>query len=233
MRTNRDVINGWMEMVSEKQGKLSQDKEWSHRLVYYYLKMYKVRLLWDKKNKKIPIARATYMALKCFELEKIDMSECPCIPASGCTFQRSKVPIPNDITGAYQSVTSILGNKTYEYLRWDEFEDRLNSRFPAERIKPYYTIKSFGEVAYLYIYSDNDKEVVSATLIPVDNLEVLAFPNCGKPVHICDPLDREFVIDDELLPILYEMVFDKLIKVKSTAQPELFNNEEPDSAKRP
>jgi len=29
------------------------------------------------------------------------------------------------------------------------------------------------------------------------------------------------------------MVFDKLIKVKSTAQPELFNNEEPDSAKRP
>ena len=127
MRTNRDVINGWMEMVSEKQGKLSQDKEWSHRLFYYYLKMYKGRLLWDKKNKKIPISRSTYMTLKCIELEKIDMSECPCIPASGCTFQRSKVPIPNDITGAYQSVTSILGNKTYEYLRWDEFEDRLKA----------------------------------------------------------------------------------------------------------
>ncbi len=233
MRTNRQVINAWIEMASDRQGEISQDKEWSHRLIYYYLKLYRTRLLWDKKQKKLPISRSSYATLKCIELEKIDMSECPCIPASGCEFLRSKEVIPNDVTGVYQSVTSILGNKTYEYLRWDEFEDRLKSRFTFERTKPYYTIKTFGELAYLYIYSDNDKEIVSATLIPVDNLEVLAFPNCGESIRICDPLDKEFVIDEELLPILYEMVFDKLIKIKSTTQPELFNNNEPDSSKRP
>lgn len=233
MRTNREVINAFIEMVSDRQGEISQDKEWSFRLIFYYLKMYRTRLLWDKKNKKLPIARSTYATLKCIELEPVDMNECPCIPASGCIFLKSVHSIPNDVTGVYQSVTSILGNKTYEYLRWDEFEDRLKSRFPHERTKPYYTIKSFGELSYLYIYSDNDKEIVSATLIPVDNLEVVAFPNCGDGVHICDPLDRLFVIDEELLPILYELVFDKLIKIKSTTQPELYNNEEPDTAKRP
>lgn len=233
MRTNRDVINGWLEMATEKQGKLSQDKPWSHRLIYYYLIMYRSRLLWDKKQKKLPISRNTFATIKCIEMETIDMNECPCIPPSGCMFLKSKENIPIDITGIYNSVTSILGNKTYEYIRWDEFEEKLNSRFKAERERPYYTIKGYGGLSYLYILADNDKEVVSATILPEDPLDVLRFPNCGIEVQVCDPLDREFIIDAELIPILYELTFDKLIKVKSTTEPELFNNEEPDSAKRP
>lgn len=233
MKTNRDMINGFVEMVSENDGRLTQDKPWSNRLIYYYLKMYRARLIWDKKQKKLPISRSTYAILRCIEMELVDMVDCPCIPASGCHFLKSVEAIPKDITGQYASITSTLGNKTYDYLRWEQFEEKLNSRFPAERVKPYYTIKSYGEESYLYIYADNDKEIVSGTLLPEEPLDVLAFPNCGEENLICDPLDREFVLDAELVPILYELMFDKLIKVRSTTQPELFNNEEPDTAKRP
>lgn len=232
MKTLREVINGWIEIVNERQGKLSQDMEWSYRIIYYYLLIYRARFLYERKQKKVPHSRWNIQTIPCISLQEVDRNECPCLPPSGCIWMKSIFPVPRPIYGNYISVTSVLGNKTYEYIRWESFEDILNSRFKAEREKPYHTFKNYGSELHLYILSDSDKETVTATLIPEDPLEVLAYPNCGVQTHICTPLDQEFVIDAEALPVIYEMMFEKLIRVRAIAPPELFNNEQPDSAKK-
>lgn len=220
-------------MAAERQGKLSFDKEWSYRLIYYYFKIYRARLLWERKQKKQPHSRQVIQTIPCVSLIQIDMNECPCKPETGCFFLKSKYAIPKSIFGNYISVTSTLGNKTYDYVRWDTFSDVINSYIKAERTKPYYTIKDFGMSSFLYIYSDNNKEQVAITLIADDPLEVIGFPNCDKENHICNPMDELFPVEAESIPIIYEMMFDKMIKIKATAQPELFNNEEPDTSKKP
>lgn len=231
--TIKQAIDGFLEMVSERQGKVSQDSQWSYRLIYSYLLQFRARILSERKAKKYPHSRHNIQTIPCIKLKKVDMNECPCIPASGCVFLKSAYPIPRSATNNYLSVTSILGNKTYDYLRWDSFEDVLNSKNKAERVKPYYTIKSFGKESHLYVYSDNNKEIVSATLIAEDPLEVIGYPNCGKENHICNPLDELFVIDMDTLQLIYTMMFDMLLKVKQTTAPELYNNQEPDIAKAP
>lgn len=233
MKSIRDILNSWIEMASERQGRLSQDKAWSFRLIYFYFKMYRAKYLDEKKQKKQSHSRQNIQTIPCIKLKKVDMNECPCLPESGCFFLKSVSPVPKSVFGSYISITSTLGNKTYDYLRWDMFEDRLNSSIKAERINPYYTLKNFGEDTYLYIYSDNNKEIISATLIAEDPLEVIGFPNCGKVVHICNPMDQPFPVDLEALPTIFELMFDRLLKIKASTQPENFNNKEPDDSKRP
>lgn len=231
--TVKEAINGFLEMVSERQGKISQDTQWSYRLIYSYLLQFRARILSERKNKKQQHSRHNIQTIPCISLEKVDMNECPCIPASGCIFLKSKYPIPRAATNNYISVTSILGNKTYDYIRWENFDDMINSKNKVERTKPYYTIKSFGKESHLYIYSDNDKEIVSATLIAENPLEVIGYPNCGKEVNICNPMDELFIIDMDTLQLIYGMMFDMLLKVKQTTTPEIYNNQEPDIAKAP
>lgn len=230
--TIREVINGWLELVNERQGRLSQDMEWSYRLIYYYLLLYRAKIIQEKRAKKQDISRWNIQTIPCITLIEVDKSDCPCAPPSGCIWLKSKYPAIRPIPGKYISVTSILGNKTYEYLRWDSVEDTLNSRFKAEREKAYYTLKDMGDKSNIYLISDNNKELVSATGIMEDPLEVIGYPNCGKENYICSPMDEQFVVDRAMLPTIYELMFDRLLKVKSLSQPELLNNEEPDTAKK-
>jgi hypothetical protein len=233
LKTIRDILNAFLEMVAERQGRLSFDKEWSFRLIYFYFKVYRARYLNERRIKKVPHSRQNIQTIPCIKLKKTDMNECPCLPDSECVFLKSSYPVPKSIFGSYISVTSTLGNKTYDYLRWDAFEDRLNSYIKSERIKPYYTLKNLGAETYLYVYSDNKKEVVSATLIAEDPLEVAEFPNCNKKTKLCNPMDYSFPVDNEELSTILDLMFNKLIQVKQTAQPELYNNKEPDTSKKP
>ena len=209
---------------------MSQDPYWSKRLIFFFLKKYKNKIVREAiATKNYPINRANYVTIPCIALDRVDQVECPCPPASGFYFLKSKYPVPRALMGQYTSVTTILGNVTIDYVRWDAIKDKLNSRFEWEKKLPFYTLKTINSKTYLYIYNDNDKELVAITSLFEDDLEAYYYPDCNGLVKVvCNPLDEMFVVDEVLLPAIIEITYEKLLKLKGVSTMDILNNETSD-----
>lgn len=231
MITNRQAINGFRDFAAGK-GMLSDDNTFSPRLILYYLKAYRARLLYERRiSKGRTISKYNIQTIPCIELQEVDQSECPCTPKSGCTFLKTKYPIPRPIGDLIISVSSVGGDITYSPVRWDKFKSKLYSRIEANAKAAYYTFKDTGEGTHIYVYNDEHKEYVSISAIFDDPDSVKTFPDCsGKVERICNPYDLEFVIDMDVLPILYELVFDKLTRYRQTSTEDKLNNDSDEAA---
>lgn len=214
--TIRSVVNGFRLEVADKV-RISDASGWSTRLVYKYLLGYRNKLLFEKLvDKRYPLSQLNYQTIPCVPLDEVPPVECPCQPESTFKFLRSVHPIPNYIG----NVRSVLGGLTaYDYVEWDKFKYKLSSRFEAERKKPYWTIRRSKvrgvEGNYLYLYNDQFKEVVTFTAIFTDPLEAFNYPDCEGKINRCfSPLDREFIVDQQLIPIIYDLALNQLAKGK-------------------
>jgi hypothetical protein len=151
-------------------------------------------------------------------MKRIDVNECPCLPASGCMFLKSDNPIPSPVGDFILSVTSVTGNIRFDYLKWSNFSNKLESRIPAERTARYYTIKDIGEGPHIYVYNDEIIDSISLTAIFDDPIEVMNYPSCGETKKpICSPLDEEYVIDKDLIMPMYRSVLQTIGTVKRLA----------------
>lgn len=227
--TNRSIINGFRELTDKS--KISDASGWSIRLVYKYLLGYRNKLLFEKlRDKTYPISTLNSYVIPCIKLDDVSVTECPCSPKSNFTFKRSVYPIPNFI-GNINSVNG--GNRTplFDYVEWDKFKYKLSSRFQAERDKPYWTIKRTKvnnvDGNYLYLYNDEFKENITISIIPTDPLDVYNYPSCDGQINKCfDPLDKEFIIDQQLIPLMYDMALNQLLKGKVSISDILNNNQD-------
>ena len=94
---------------------------------------------------------------------------------------------------------------------------------------PFYTLKTINSKTYLYIYNDNDKELVAITSLFEDDLEAYYYPDCNGLVKVvCNPLDEMFVVDEVLLPAIIEITYEKLLKLKGVSTMDILNNETSD-----
>lgn len=220
-RTLRHAVNAFRNFAADRSGMPSQQSAWSTRLIKYYLNMYRSRALYEKSGN---TALDTMMqVIPCVSVEEVDFNECPCLPASGCTFRKSLFPLPDYIKIA--SVSSVTGHVVFNYIRWMDFPLHIDSRFPAQRTAPYWTIKNINNEPYLYVYNKHEIEAVSVTGVFTDSTEVAGYPICGQASeYLCDPLDKEWVCDEELKMKVFLLTFDHLTRTRAQ-QADVRNND--------
>lgn len=221
-RSLRHAIYAFRDFAADRSGMPSQQNAWSDRLIKFYLNMYRARALYEKSGNQA--MDGMFQVLPCVLMELVDMNECPCLPASGCTFRKSTYPIPETV-GSIIAVNSVTGHLTFDYVRWMDYPLHITSRFPAQRTAPMYTIKNINNEPYLYVYNKGELEAVAITAVFVDPVEVAQFPNCGQEQpYLCNPLDKEFVCDEELKMKVFLLTYEHLSKTRSQSS-DIRNND--------
>ena len=224
--TIKEIIEGFRALVGDSTTKLSTDNSWSNRLVYHHMLMCRARILYEQYEKKGKAVHAyTRQPLDCIELCRVNQNECPCTPDSSCFFLRSVLPIPEPIDDLIFSVTS--GTVVFDEMKWDDYKYKVKSRFQWERTGKYYSLKEYKGETYLYLYNDDFKKFATVSAVFRDPLEVYCFPSCdeGSDPSCKDALKAEFKMEPELLPLLYQMTYEKLMTLKQNARPDILNND--------
>jgi len=237
--TIREVVEAFKHFMEERTGKSSSNFIYPPELIYYFLRTYANKI--NYQDRYIKAMGRTYsdteLVLPCVDLVKTDMVECPCAPASGCKFFKSKYPLPDMINGLPKTVSLIKtdgSQKNYgifTFVEWENFEFKINSRIKAQATQPYYTIKKFDFKPYLYVYANVEEygnlKAVTVAADFTDVIEVANFPICGKKVKKeCNPLDLEFVIGKELESKVFEETFQALYNYKNfTIGQDLLNDD--------
>ncbi len=214
--SNRQIIQSFIHLLTDRGGPVSSDSSLSEELLYYHILRFRARLLTQKlRERGYSLSKFNYQTISCIPLDEVDLSECPCAPLSGCTWRKTRYPIPSIIK--LQSVTSITGNIKYDYLQWDNFEDLKNSRIDAEKRTPYYSFKNTGEGTHLYLHNDDHKSFIQLTAIFEDPNNAYNFPDCktGKTDPCFSPLDSEFILDPDLLSLVYDLAYNSLFRAQN------------------
>lgn len=168
--------------------------------------------------------------LGCVELEEVDRNECPCAPASGCYWLKTKIPIPEFIEMI--SVTGVVANKEnprFTYLKWDRFQYIPTARSRATREGRYWTLKYTSDTSgpYLYLYGDRFLETLSLAAIFEDPILAATYPSCGTIDEnaLCNPLDVGFYTDSWMREQILSAAWQKLIPVRQAAGADVINND--------
>lgn len=230
LRTIRAAVESFRHFMEDRTGRPSSSMIYPPKLIYYFLKMYRNKVSYEDRYIK---ARSNIdlnieLTIPCVELMKVDQVECPCSPPSGCEFFKSVHPLPKMLNGIPNSVTLMKQHSsqnnygTFTYVDWYNFEDKINGRFKAQAVQPYFTMKNINSNRHLYVYANMEEysnlKAVVVSAIFNDPLEVLGFPICGKESNmICSPLDQEFIIEDEIQSKVFELTYNALIGFKNAA----------------
>jgi len=237
------TVDAFRHFAADRSGLPNVDSSWTNRLVYYYLEMHRHReeYMWQLEQGRLyegNIIDQEYDVLPCIELEEVDQaSECPCAPASGCTFLRSKLPIPemvmrdNNVT-----VTDILGRTKFNYVKWYDFSDKLKGRKAAQSGYTYFTFKHIDDETWLYVHNRELLEKAAMTSRFVNPLDVKKFPRCGNVPDTldCSILQQPFDIRKEIKPIVFAKAFQSLAGMRSaTPVEDEYNDNSDDTASKP
>lgn len=227
--SNRECISSIKHSISEI-GPLSDENVYSNRELYFLLLRYRAAIIAQKiRERGWNLNRHNFQTIGCIPLDRTTPEECPCAPEGEKEFRKTRFVVPKPI-GNYVSVISIGNHISYDFIQWDAIQDLRNSRFKAERDRPFYTIKTSKDGTYLYLYNDKHGDTITVTGIFENPLEVQNFPDCetGKTDPCFNPMDQEFIIDPELLPVVYSMLLTAKFKFKQPIQ-DLANNDTDDT----
>lgn len=229
--TYREAISGFRSLIADRTGFISDQNPWSNRLILKHLVEYRSRIIAENERKKgRELSKQDLQTIPCVPLIKVDDHECPCAPPSGCYFLRTKYPVPKPVTD-YASVTSIHGQINYAYVEWNKIRYKLNSRLKGQTKAPYYTIKNSGEGNHLYLLNDTHKKFITVTGIFYDPLELVYYPDCSGEVNDCKaPLDQEFIIDPDLLTVVYERCLQALLPARANTGVDILNNDQDETS---
>ena len=231
IKTIRDAVEAFRHFFEDVSGRPSSSMAYPPKLIYYFLKMYKNKVSYEDKYIKSKTSSGinVELTIPCVELIKVDQVECPCAPASGCQFFKSKHPLPKMMNGMLNAVTLIKQHSSqknygiFTFVDWYSFEDKINSRIKAQAYQPYFTLKNINSKIHLYVYANTGEyenlKAVSIVGIFADILDVLSFPTCGQTTNIvCNPLDEEFMIEDEIQSKVFELTYRALLGFKGASR---------------
>lgn len=198
------VIHGIRGLISNATGKSSLESKWNDHLIYFHANNYRVRVLFEKRiNPNLPVSEFTKYTIPCLKLTDVYAHECPCVDR-GIIVQKTIYPIPEPITGTFESITD-LGFNSIDFINFEDINNIANSRYQRIREAPRYSIKVINDLGYLYLINASTLENIQAKLIPKDPMQLALIPDCNGNVNPCiDPYEQEFMIDDELLPLVYQ-----------------------------
>ena len=229
--TNREIISNFRNLTDKTH--ISDDSGWSTRLVFRHLLKYRSLLLSEKKRANRKLNTDNYQTI-CVPLEEVDVVDYPSVPPSGCTWLKSVLPIPKVIQG-YLSVMSLANNETFDYIRWQDIEDKQYSRKPAVTKESFFTEKVTDNGTFIYITNKDFLKSVQLTAMAYNPIEFQLFQGCGNnEKNKCVPyLDLEFVLDPDLLSPMFDMALERIYRYKQNAPADLLNNDDDDIKPNP
>lgn len=219
--THRHAIEQWKHYPVDSSGYVVDESQFSNKSIIRNI--LEVRAVETKAaiDRGDDVSDFMVQVLPCVEVEELDRNECPCAPASGCYWLRTKAEIPRYIKMI--SVTGIVANKEnprFTYIKWDKFQYIPIARNKSMRHGRYWTIRdSGGDGPYILLYGDRDLEVIAISAIWEDPMCAEAYPKCGT-VDLeakCNPLDIDFYTDAWLRDIIISRTWQKLLPVRQTA----------------
>jgi hypothetical protein len=162
-----------------------------------------------------------FQTIPCVMFEEVEANECDLIPPSGCKILKSTCEIPNFLH--LSGVSSQLGNKSFDIVRWDQLEGKLNSRIESIRKDAYVSIRNINGKQYMYILNDSYIENLVITGIAEDPVIFAQF--CGDVNANCDPLSLQVHTDAEIQDAILKMAWDSIIRLRQNAVPDIQNND--------
>lgn len=189
-------------------GNPSDDNRLEDEHVYHLMKMYRSRLIHDKQNKFYKLSPFSYQTIACLPLIQEELNDCDCFE-TGCLVLKSKCDIPKTLSyrnNTILKITSIDG-RTIPV-----------TSITKETYKKYRktSINKFGWFIHnnkLIVVGDLRLKVVTLTGIFEDPLALKDVCSCddGAISAPCfDPLEDDFPIDIELVPIMYKLILEDL-----------------------
>ena len=207
----KDIIARVQSLYSR--GVETDDSALTSRHIYNKLLSVRSLLISQKINKKQKISDWVYQILPCVQMIEVDESMCPCIPPKGCTVMRSKEKIPKSLSGlSYQFIAGVFTpdmRKRFSYSTRKALSFSKGNKYTSGGNK--YLI----EEGYLYAYGQYVPNYLTVKMILEDPLEVSKFNTCQEPMgpeeNCKSPLDREFLIDGDLVEPLIRISIEELI----------------------
>lgn len=221
--TIRDIISGFSHTIEERTGRPFIDFRWPNRLIYFHLINQRAKLYYEtRKQNQLEGNYEDYAeVIPCVSMKEIDKVECPCAPASGCTFMKSILPLPTFVGGQPIVVSTLDGDRKYDFVEWSMFKHKINNRISGLNSSMLYTTRTIDNERWLYTYITKNEKVHSVMVsgVPVDPMEIMLYPVCGVvKVDMCNILDLQFIIEKRLINDLYNMTFEKLVAYNNATQ---------------
>lgn len=233
--THRHALEDWKHYAVDQSGYVSDENPYSAKAIIRTLQEVRSGEVIAALNIGREITEFMVQTLPCVEVEEMDRNECPCAPASGCYWMKTKIAIPKYIRAI--SVTGIVANgdnPRFSFIKWDRFQYIPESRNLTMRNGMYWSIRDTNEGPYLYLYGNRFIETISISAIWEDPMEVAAFPSCGE-VNMeayCNPLDVNFHTDAWLRDIIISKAWQKLLSVRQAAILDAQNDDMPGNTGR-
>lgn len=227
--THRHALESFKHVSLDKSGYHPDELPWSNKYLIYKMLEVRAGAMEVALDAGKGISEFSLQTLPCVEMVEMDRSECPCAPASGCYWLKSKEPLPRPVR-----ITSVTGtvanseNPRFTFIKWDRFQYVPKSRNVSTRNGRFWTIRDTGsEGAYLYLYGDRFLELVSVSGIWENPMHAEAFASCGE-VDLgakCNPLDVDFYTDASMRDRIVDITWQKLLPVRAAAGEDMKNDD--------
>lgn len=181
----------------------SDDVRLSSRHIYSKLVSTRAKILYQKRAKRQKISSWSYQTISCAEVIDVKVTECPCIPVSGCMVKRIKYALPKPITGIIESniehIMSLDGTIKFDESSRTEMLHVSGNKYTSKKYR-FVIDKGFA-----YLYGTNVPKVVQIRMLCEDPVEAATFPDtCGNCPTCVDPFDVEFPIETGYVDTLIE-----------------------------
>jgi len=230
----RDVIESFRQFIEDSSGKAKSTSLIPNRYLYNLLVRQK-NLLVTKEYKQNPasIGDDLVFHLNCVPFEEIDVVEAPIAPPKGCYFMKSLESFPEILTDLPITVVDVDGGEEYDFVKWNYFKYKVNSRIKAQSRGNYYTMKKNGDLFDLYLFNANGRKAVSVDIIPSDALDFHYFKGCGEEKLFCNPLEKDAYIPTDRQVEIFGMALQEIQNSKSVSRgSDILNNANDDTEAR-
>lgn len=227
--THRHAVEQWKHYAIDQSGYVPDELNYSNLSIVRNLQETRVGEIKMALETGQELSEFMVQVLPCVEVCELDRNECPCAPASGCYWLKTKCAIPRFCKMI--SVTGIVANgenPRFAFIKWDRFQYIPKSRSKSVQKGMYWTIKDTGEDGpYLYLYGDRFLETIAISAIFEDPMCAESFPKCGEEniEALCNPLDVDFYTDAWMRDMVISKSWQKLLTVRSAATQDLLNDD--------
>lgn len=228
--TIKEIISGFNLLEKDKRPPASF--RWSTRLLLMHGEDVRSALLEIKyKVENKPADHADMHILPCLKLEKDSGIDCKKLEQLGCkSILKTESLLPDMISLNHLVVRSVDGSYTYDYIRWEDYTDVLNSKYKEERDKPFFSLKVESEGIRIFILNDPSIETISIEGIFHSIIKPYLVKTCESVnFDSIDYTSFRFPISPALKNDLYLKTFEKLMMVDQRADPDIKGNDASDA----
>jgi len=218
--TNREIIDLFKRPYGDKTGTEPSTFPWSDEAILDYLLNIRAFYIKDLIKKGTYISPQNFLTI-CFNLEEVDVNDCPCAPPSGCTWKKTIKKLPASLTPP--RVYTLDGTDEFSFIEWNKVASKKDSRIPSIKSNTFfYTVKN----EYLYLPLDPFLEALSATAVYTNNYEALINSCQVTESILCKPFDAEFGPDLDTNQAILERAWRVLPSVRGMAALDILNNDQ-------